>query len=187
MFVNINVEKIDYYSSRIISEIRRRLKNLHRNIRIGNRTTIESGCTIRSQYGGKIIIGNNCYISSGAQLLTHGGNIKIGNHCTINPYTIIYGQGGTIIGDNVRIAAHCVIVPANHIFTDITIPIYKQGLKKEGIVIEDDVWIGSGVKILDGVTIKRGCVIGANAVVTHSTNEYGVYVGIPAKIIKSRK
>ena len=180
-------DKMNYYSRRFLSEIRRLLKNCNSSIIIDKNTIIESGCTIRSQYGGKIYIGSNCYISRGVQLLTHGGDIRIGNNCTVNPYTIIYGQGGTTIGDNVRIAAHCVIVPANHIFTDITIPIYKQGLKKEGIVIEDDVWIGSGVKILDGVTIKRGCVIGANAVVTHSTNEYGVYVGIPAKKIKSGK
>ena len=54
----------------------------------------------------------------------------------------------------------------------------------KGIVIEDDVWIGSGVKILDGVVIGKGCVIGANAVVTKSTESYGVYVGVPAHKIK---
>lgn len=56
----------------------------------------------------------------------------------------------------------------------------------KGIVIEDDVWIGAGVKILDGVTIAKGCVIGANAVVTRSTEAYGIYVGVPAQKIKSR-
>lgn len=86
-----------------------------------------------------------------------------------------------------RIAAHCTIVPSNHIFDDPNEFIYKQGLSKKGIVIEDDVWLGSGVKILDGVTIKKGCVIGANSVVTRSTEEYGVYVGVPAHKIKSRK
>lgn len=60
-------------------------------------------------------------------------------------------------------------------------------MNRKGIVIEDDVWLGSGVKVLDGVVIRKGCVIGANAVVTHSTEAYGVYVGIPAHKIKSRK
>lgn len=136
--------------------------------------------------GGGIIIGANCWISHGAQILTHGGNIKIGNNCTINPYTIIYGQGGVTIGNNVRIAAHCVVVPSNHIFTSVSIPIYKQGLSKKGIVIKDDVWIGAGVKVLDGVTIGKGCVIGANSVVTRSLDDYGVYVGTPARLIKKR-
>lgn len=60
-------------------------------------------------------------------------------------------------------------------------------MNRKGIVIEDDVWLGSGVKVLDGVIIRKGCVIGANAVVTHSTEEYGIYVGVPAHKIKSRK
>ncbi len=154
---------------------------------IDKRTIVEPNVMLRSQYGGTIIIGKDCYISSGAIMLTHGGDIKIGNYSTINPYTIIYGQGGVKIGNGVRIAAHCTIVPSNHRYDNPNEFIFKQGLSKQGIVIEDDVWLGTGVKVLDGVTIKRGCIIGANAVVTHSTEEYGVYVGIPARKIKTRK
>lgn len=51
----------------------------------------------------------------------------------------------------------------------------------------DDVWIGAGVKILDGVKIGKGCVIGANSVVTHSLKPFGIYVGVPAKLLKYRK
>ncbi len=98
----------------------------------------------------------------------------------------MYGAGGLKIGNGVRIAALSTIVPANHIFEDRERYIYKQGLNKIGITIEDDVWIGSGVRVLDGVTIKKGCVIGANSVVTKSTEEFGVYVGVPAKLIKYR-
>ncbi|WP_446785264.1 acyltransferase [Macellibacteroides fermentans] len=100
--------------------------------------------------------------------------------------SVIYGQGGTNIGNGVRIAAHCVIVPSNHIFDDPDEYIYKQGLSKKGIIIEDDVWLGAGVKVLDGVVIKKGCVFGANSVVTKSTEKNGIYVGIPAKLIKYR-
>lgn len=96
-------------------------------------------------------------------------------------------QGNTTIGDNVRIAAQCCIIPSNHIFTDINTPIYLQGLSKKGILIEDDVWLGAGVKVLDGVIIRKGSIIGSNAVVTKSTNQYSVCVGIPAKEIKNRK
>lgn len=172
----------------VFASIRRLLINMAvPNVKIGKHTILEPHVTLRSQYGGNIVIGNHCYISSGAQLLTHGCDIVIGNNCTINPYSIIYGQGGVKIGNGVRIAAHCTIVPANHICSDPNKFIYVQGLSKKGIVIEDDVWIGTGVKVLDGVTIKQGCVIGANAVVTHNTEEYGIYVGIPAKKIKSRR
>lgn len=172
----------------LVAELKRIFINkFHFNVTVERKTVIESGCVLRSQYGGKIFVGENCYLSKGAQLLTHGGNIIIGRNSTINPYVVIYGQGGVVIGNGVRIAAHCVIVPSNHIFENPDEFIYLQGLSKKGIVIEDDVWLGSGVKVLDGVTIKRGCVIGANAVVTHSTEEYGIYVGCPAHKIKSRR
>ena len=72
---------------------------------------------------------------------------------------------GVKIGKGVRIAAHCTIVPSNHIYTNPNEFIYKQGLSRLGIIIEDDVWIGSGLRVLDGVTIRKGCVIGANAVI----------------------
>ena len=115
-----------------------------------------------------------------------GGAILIGDNCSVNPNSVLYGAGGLTIGNGVRIAASSTIVPANHIFSDSNRFIYKQGLDKKGINIEDDVWIASGVRVLDGVTIRKGCVIGANSVVTKSTEEYGIYVGVPAKLIKHR-
>lgn len=181
------IEKIIYYYYECHSRLKRFLYNLHPNISIGKGTTIGPGCVIRCQYGGSISIGINCTISSGAQILTHGGHIRIGNNTSVNPYTIVYGQGNTTIGDNVRIAAQCCIIPSNHIFTDINTPIYLQGLSKKGILIEDDVWLGAGVKVLVGVIIRKGSIIGSNAVVTKSTNQYSVCVGIPAKEIKNRK
>ncbi len=177
--------------------IRRSLKILSNRVRvaywrskvgisIGDHVTIEKGVKINCIAGGQITIGDFCEIRSGVQLLTWGGDITIGNNTSVNPYTVIYGQGGTKIGQGVRIAAHCVIVPSNHVFADPDVFIFKQGLSKKGIVIEDDCWLGAGVKVLDGVRIEHGCVIGANAVVTKDTQRNGVYVGIPAKLIKYR-
>ena len=61
----------------------------------------------------------------------------------------------------------------------------QQGTKK-GIVIEDDVWIGSGCKILDGITIGKGSVIGAGTVCTKDVEPYSVIVGVPGKLLKRR-
>jgi len=180
------INKVIYIISLIIYRFRSFFFNLKPNIQVGKKVIIEPRVIIRSQYGGKIYIGDNCRISAGVQLLTHGGNITIGKNSTINPYTVIYGQGGTTIGNYVRIAAHCTIVPSNHIFKDISTPIYEQGLSKKGIFIEDDVWLGSGVRVLDGVTIKKGCVIGAGSVLTKTTEPFSIYVGVPGIKIKQR-
>ena len=58
---------------------------------------------------------------------------------------------------------------------------------EKSIIVEDDVWIGFGAQVMGGVTLKRGSVIGAGAVVTHDTEEYGVYAGVPARLIKYRQ
>lgn len=167
-------------------EIRRFFINLDPHIHIGRYTVIERGAILSTRYGGSIEIGANCYISKYAHILTCGGDIRIGDNSTVNPLAMIYGQGGLNIGKGVRIATQTAILPSNHIFNDRDIYIFQQGLSKKGISIEDDVWIGAGVKILDGVTLKKGCIIGANSVVTKSTTEYGIYVGSPAKKIKER-
>lgn len=161
--------------------------NMKPYVSIGRGTIIEKGVTLCTQYGGEIKIGRNCILYRNSSLITHGGNITIGDYSSVNSYSVIYGQVNCTIGNGVRIAALSTIVPSNHIFSDLETPIYKQGLSKEGIIIEDNVWIGSGVRVLDGVKIQEGCVIGAGSVVTKSTKSFGVYVGVPAKLLKSRK
>ncbi|VVS91972.1 DapH/DapD/GlmU-related protein [Desulfoluna spongiiphila] len=62
-----------------------------------------------------------------------------------------------------------------------------QGEGKQGaITIEDDVWIGAGAIILAGVTVGKGCVIGAGSVVTKDVPEYCVAAGNPARVVKQR-
>jgi acetyltransferase-like isoleucine patch superfamily enzyme len=138
------------------------------------------------QVSGKITIGEGTSIQPHAYLRSDDGIISIGRFCTVNPFCVLYGQGGLTIGDYVRIATHTVIVPGNHNFDRVDIPIAKQGNSMLGIVIRDDVWIGAGVYVLDGVEIAEGCVIGAGSVVTKSTDPYGVYVGVPARKVKDR-
>lgn len=162
------------------------IKNGHK-IKTGNNVVIERGVTLYvDNEGSCITIGDDSYFSSNCILRTYNGWIKIGNNCTVNNYAFLYGHGGLEIGNNVRISTSVTIIPMNHIYEDPNVPICKQGIRAEGIKIEDDVWVGAGAKILDGVTIGKGSVVGAGAVVTKNIPPYSVSVGVPSKIIKKR-
>jgi acetyltransferase-like isoleucine patch superfamily enzyme len=112
--------------------------------------------------------------------------IHIGEETFIGPSVCIAGPGDIKIGKQCLIAAHTGIYANNHNFTDPMKPIKDQGVTRKGIVIEDDCWLGHGVKVLDGVTIGKGSVIGAGAVVTKDIPPFSVAVGVPARVIKSR-
>ena len=66
-------------------------------------------------------------------------------------------------------------------------PFNEGKIKSDSIGIEDDVWLGLRVIVLPGVTICKGGIIGAGAVLTKDTEAYGVYVGVPARLIQKRK
>lgn len=134
----------------------------------------------------RISLGRECVIHQYAMLLTYGGTIEIGDHCSVNPFCILYGHGGLKIGDKVRIAAHTVMIPAEHGHSALDSPIMDQEMTGKGIVVGDDVWIGTGACILDGVTIGGGAIVGAGAVVTRDVEPYAVVAGTPARKLKSR-
>ena len=113
-------------------------------------------------------------------------SIDIGDRTFIGPYVTIAGPGDISIGKNCLIAAHSGIFANNHIYADPAQPIGLQGVTRLGITIEDDCWLGSGVKVLDGVTIGHGSVIGAGSIVTKNIPPFSIAVGVPARVIKSR-
>jgi acetyltransferase-like isoleucine patch superfamily enzyme len=73
-------------------------------------------------------------------------------------------------------------MPSNHVFEDPKTPIRLQGIRAEGIIIKDDVWLGTGVRVLDGITIGKGSIVGAGAVVTKDVPDYAIVTGVPARV-----
>lgn len=115
--------------------------------------------------------------------LPHAG-IRIGRDSLIGEFCIVRGQGGVTIGDRVFTSPMVQILAVNHVFSDPTRPFADQGITAEGVVIEDDVWVGAGAIITDGVRIGRGAVIAAGAVVTRDVPAHTVAAGVPACIVR---
>lgn len=111
-------------------------------------------------------------------------NMKIGSNVSLHSLTYIDAIGGLDIGDNVSIAHNCSILTFEHGFNDKNIAIKYQPSNFNKVVINEDVWIGAGVRILSGAFIKSRTVIGAGAVVSKVLEPNGVYVGVPSKRIK---
>lgn len=127
----------------------------------------------------------NAFISESCVLMNRK-NIHIGKNSYINGGFIQAGTNSSItIGDNCLISYNVVIRTGSHNYSNKD-TIRSQGLFEKDIYIGNDVWIGVGSIILPGVTIADGTVIGAGAVVTKNTEPYGVYTGVPAKLIKYR-
>ncbi len=111
--------------------------------------------------------------------------IELGAHSDIGFKARI--QGKCIIGEYVMMGPECQIWTINHKHSSLDIPMGLQGSEEEKpVTIEDNVWIGSRVIILPGVTIGTGSIIGAGAVVSQSIPAYSVAVGNPAKVVKVR-
>lgn len=162
------------------------------NIQLGNKVYLDRGVYLHALPNG-ITIGDNTFLMHHTMLhvfnfrqLPQAG-ITIGNNCFLGEYNVIRGQGGVTIGNDVYTGPMVKIVAVNHVFDSLDRPIREQGVTAQGIVIEDDVWLGAGVTVVDGVTIGRGSIIGAGAVVTSDIPPYSIAIGIPAKPIKDRR
>ena len=133
---------------------------------------------------GIIRIGKNNKIQRSVYV-GNGNHIEIGNNCLINESVRL---DNVVIGNNVMIARESVVLGKMHESADPNIPMTSQGVKDVAKTrIEDDVWLGLRVIVMPGICIRTGCIIAAGGVVTKDTEPYGIYGGVPAKLIKKRK
>ncbi|KAF0191350.1 MAG: transferase hexapeptide repeat containing protein [Gammaproteobacteria bacterium] len=138
--------------------------------------------------GGPVTLGNGVHLHRESVIQTGvGGSVIIGDDTHVQPRCQISAYKGCLrIGKRVEIAPGCAFYPYNHAVDSRRSireqPIYTAG----GISVGDDVWLGYGVIVLDGVEIGNGAVIGAGSVVTGKIPDNAIAVGIPARVIRYR-
>lgn len=131
-------------------------------ITIGQGTTITGPLSLRPDITKKIFIENNTYLNSETRFGCQDDKIIIGSNVLIGPRVSFESASHNIVFEEGR---------GRELFT------------KE-IVIQDKVWIGAGVIVLQGVTIEEGAVVAAGAVVNRDVKRYTVVGGVPARFIK---
>lgn len=123
-------------------------------------------------------------------IIREGQYVTIGEHCLINHNNLIQAGksavGSITIGNYVHTGVNVVMLGFNHGFYTRDIPTIEQDYLDAPIIIEDDVWIGTGAIILAGVTIGKGAIIAAGAVVNKDVPNYAIVGGVPAKVLKYR-
>jgi acetyltransferase-like isoleucine patch superfamily enzyme len=154
--------------------------------RIGSNALFYPNCVL--QGGGHLILEENVTFFPNTYIALGGekGCVEIGHHTHFAPNCVLYGQGRLKIGPYCNIAAHCVLATAAHDPLDHGKPMCQAPNRNGPITLVEDVWLGANVTITGNVTIARGCVVGANAVVTRDTEPMGLYAGVPARRLRDR-
>jgi maltose O-acetyltransferase len=128
-----------------------------------------------------IKIGKGSTIHTGARFYDPK-NISVGEDTIIGEGVVLDGRDLLTIGNHVDIATEVMIYNSEHNVND-----ENFSAKNSSVTIEDYVFIGPRVIILAGVTIGRGAIVGAGAVVTKDVPPYAIVGGVPAKIIGERR
>lgn len=136
-----------------------------------------------------VFIGKNVIVGRNTILSCKGGSIRLDDFANISSNCTLLSESLINVGKHAFLAGHGYLVAGgNHSFERRDIPImFQPSLRKGGIVIGEDCWLGASVVVLDGVSLGKGCVVGAGAVVTKSLPPYTIAAGVPAKKIRSRQ
>lgn len=143
-----------------------------------------------STRGSRLTIGENVFIDAFVAIKFVGGtaDITIGEESYLNAGCVVYSGNGVTLGKYVMVASNCTFAPTNHEFARRDVPMIRQRFKpsRGGILVEDDVWIGANCVLTDGAILRRGCIVGANSVVTGELAPFSINLGSPARFVKWR-
>jgi acetyltransferase-like isoleucine patch superfamily enzyme len=160
-----------------------------RNIDVGDNVTIDDYALLdgRGAVPAGIVIEDNVVVNRNCMLKAKAGPIRLGRDTNLGGNSVIVSLAGIDIGQSVLVAGGCYINAGAYPTDGLSRPMMDRGAYSEGpITIGDDVWIGTGAIILDGVTIGPHAVISAGAVVARDIPEGAIAAGIPARPIWHR-
>lgn len=180
--------RLGHYGDNTLVEPGVRLQYPER-IHLGNGVRISGQATLRANtdHPRGIFIGDGSSVHESALIAANRGKVSIGRSSWVGPFCLIYGNGVVSIGNNVLVAGHSSINTVSHRFERCDLPINDQGIHCDPVHIEDDVWIGMNAVILQGITIGRGAIVGAGAVVTRDVPPWSIVTGVPARVVRRRR
>jgi acetyltransferase-like isoleucine patch superfamily enzyme len=134
-----------------------------------------------------ITIGSDVFLGRGSILSCKNGDIVLGDHVNLGFNCEIFSGSNVTVGAYGLFAAHAYLVGGGHEFARVEVPVIEQERVSRGIHLGENVWLGAGAKVLDGVRIGSRVVVGANAVVTEDLPDGVIAAGVPARVLRPRE
>ncbi len=133
-----------------------------------------------------IDVGRGVFLGRGTILSCKDGDIELGDHVNIGFQSEVFSGSRVKVGAHGLFAAYTYLVGGGHAFERVDVPVVDQERVSRGIELGENVWLGTGAKVLDGSRIGDNVVVGANAVVAGELPEGVIAVGIPARVLRRR-
>ncbi|MCX7308787.1 MAG: acyltransferase, partial [Afipia sp.] len=148
------------------------------DVRVGSKTLFMGEINIVSA-GGKVHIGDWCYVGPGAKLWAME-LIEIGNRVFLSHGVQVFDNNSHSLSADERHQRYKELMTAGR-------HLQRETVAHRPVRIEDDVSVGFNCAIMKGVTIGRGAVVGAGSVISHDVAPYSVVVGNPARVVGESK
>ena len=163
------------------------LRHPHK-VRLGDGVTVDDLVVLDAKGTSNrgIDVGRGVFLGRGTILSCKDGDIAIGDHGNFGFHCEVFSGSSVTVGKHGLFAAQSYLVGGGHEFERPELAVIDQPRSSRGIVLGDNVWLGTGAKVLDGVRIGRDVVVGANAVVNADLPDGAIAAGVPARVLRHR-
>jgi acetyltransferase-like isoleucine patch superfamily enzyme len=163
------------------------LRHPHK-IRLGDGVTVDDLVVLDAKGTANrgIDVGRGVFLGRGTILSCKDGDISIGDHGNFGFHCEVFSGSSVTVGRHALFAAQAYLVGGGHEFERPELAVIDQPRTSRGIVLGDNVWLGTGAKVLDGVRVGSDVVVGANAVVNADLPDGAIAAGVPARVLRSR-
>lgn len=163
-----------------------RFKILHPRVKTEGFVFLPRKYEVVVKKGAVMRIGKFVWIGRNNALRCHEGELYIGDKTVFGSDNTVNCYAGVYIGPECLFADSVYIVDFDHNYWDPEMSIRSQGISKSPVRLEGDIWVGTKVVILRGVTVGRGSVIGAMSLVNRDVPPYSIVGGVPARVLGYR-
>jgi len=163
------------------------LRHPHK-VRLGDGVTVDDLVVLDAKgiSNRGIDVGRGVFLGRGTILSCKDGDIAIGDHGNFGFHCEVFSGSSVTVGKHGLFAAQSYLVGGGHEFERPELAVIDQPRSSRGIALGDNVWLGAGAKVLDGVRIGRVVVVGANAVVNADLPDGAIAAGVPARVLRHR-